>query len=316
MLNPLTNPIENGIVVGGAGAVGAMFAELLAAGGLRMTVVDLPGVANGARGRPFEVIEGDILESGPQLRAALGDADLVLLTVPENVACAAIPALASLVKPGALLVDTLSVKSAMVTAWASVDAEVEVVSLNPMFAPSLGAEGRPIAAVTLRDGPKVRALVKIIEDGGFRVVPMGPDEHDAITASVQAVTHAAILSFGMALREIDTDIEQLARVAPPPFQAMLALLARVAGGTSDVYWDIQMANPNAPEARKALSTGLLRLNEALAEGESSFGALFTQINDFLGSASSELRSQGQAMLEALSAPGGTSSEYRESGREE
>ncbi|MUM17235.1 prephenate dehydrogenase/arogenate dehydrogenase family protein [Mycobacterium sp. CBMA271] len=290
--------IENVVVIGGAGAVGTMFANLFAARGMATTVVDLPGTATGAVQRS-RVIEGDILHGGPQLGAALADADLVLLAVPENVACEAIPKLASSVKPGALLADTLSVKGPVTTAWASAAAGVEVVSLNPMFAPSLGAQRRPIAAVVLRDGPKARELVTIIEDEGFLIVLMGADEHDAITASVQALTHAAILGFGVALVRLDVDVEQLTRVAPPPFSVLLALLARIAGGTSEVYWDIQNANPHALETREALSAGLRRLDEALVQGESSFGELFSQINNLLGPAASELRNQAQTMLEAL-----------------
>ncbi|MBA0044947.1 prephenate dehydrogenase dimerization domain-containing protein [Mycobacteroides sp. LB1] len=297
----MLNPLDNVIVVGGAGAVGALFANLFAVGGLETTVVDLPGTAIGESGSSHRVVEGDILQSGQRLRAALTDADLVLLAVPENVVCAALPVIASLVKPGALLADTLSVKATITTTWASVDADVEAMSLNPMFAPSLGAQGRPVAAVVLRDGPKGKALVEVIEDGGFPVVLMGPDEHDAITASVQALTHSAILSFGTALLQSGVDIQQLVRVAPPPFQALLALLARVSGGTPEVYWDIQHANPHAPGAREALSTGLHRLNGALAQGESNFGALFAEINDFLGPTACGLRNQGQDMLEALPA---------------
>lgn len=291
--------IENVVVVGGGGAVGAMFADLLTKAGLPTTVVDLPGAVDGVPECACEVIEGDVLRPGEQLRTVLAGADLVLLALPEHVACAAVPKVASMLKPGALLADTLSVKAGVAAAWALVEADVEAVSLNPMFAPSLGATGRPVAAVVLRDGPKAAALMRLIEDGGYPVVRMEPDEHDTITAAVQAMTHAALLGFGLALRHNDVALEPLLRVAPPPFQALLALVARVAGGTPEVYWDIQQANLHAPQSREMLSTGLRRLNNAVALGESDFSGLFADINEFLGPAGHLLREHAQTMLTVL-----------------
>lgn len=294
------NSLENVIVVGGAGAVGTMFIDLLTAAGLRTTLVDLPGIAHSAPDRgSYDVIEGDVLQAGPPLRAALADADVVLLALPEDVACAAIPVLVPMLKPGALLADTVSVKTNLAATWTSIEADVEAVSLNPMFAPSLGVRGRPIAAVMLRDGPKAQAFVTMMQNWGADVVVMDADEHDEATASMQALTHASILGFGLALREIDTDPARLARIAPPPFHAMLALLARIAGGTSEVYWDIQDANPNAPAAREALAAGVRKLNDAVAQGEQSFAQMFAEIADYAGSTLAGHREHCQVMFEAL-----------------
>lgn len=291
--------IGSAVVVGGAGAVGTMFVEMLTKSGITTTVVDLPGRADAADG----VIPDDILNPGPQLRDAVGAADAVLLAVPESVACAAIRGLATLVKPGALVADTTSVKSPVLATWASIDADVQILSLNPMFAPSLGAQGRPIASVVLRDGPRVQALLHVIEDFGSRVVPMSADEHDEISATVQAMTHAAILGFGLALQRSGLDRERLASVAPPPFQALLALLARIAGGNPTVYWDIQNANPRAQAAREVLSVGVENLNHVLVQDESDFAETLRGIGEFFGPAMSEHQDQGRTMLEALPVSG-------------
>ncbi|SKT93888.1 prephenate dehydrogenase dimerization domain-containing protein [Mycobacteroides abscessus] len=293
--------LENAIVVGGAGAVGTMFANLLTADGVATTVVDLPGTSNHALDPRCRVLEGDILRLEPRLRAALSDADLVLLALPEAVACGAIPVIAPLVKPAALLADTLSVKATVARTWISVGADVEALSVNPMFAPSLGARGRPIAAVVLRDGPRIQALVKMMQNWGANVVLMDSDEHDTMTAAVQALTHASIIGFGLALRAIGIAPAQLVRVAPPPFQAMLALLARIADGTSEVYWEIQDANPYASAAREALTTGLKKLNDVMALGEPSFTEMLAEIADHVGPTLPEYREHCHVMFQSLGA---------------
>jgi prephenate dehydrogenase len=52
--------------------------------------------------------------------------------------------------------DTLSVKSRLCELLRSRGEDLEAVGLNPMFAPSLGLAGRPVAVVAERDGPRTR----------------------------------------------------------------------------------------------------------------------------------------------------------------
>ncbi|MGN9929871.1 prephenate dehydrogenase dimerization domain-containing protein, partial [Escherichia coli] len=100
----------------------------------------------------------------------------------------------------------------------------------------------------------------------------GAQEHDRIAAAVQALPHAAVLGFGPALRALDVSAADVAAVAPPPANTLLALLARITSGTPEVYWDVQAANPGAEAARSALDEGLRRLAEATG-GSADFAAL-------------------------------------------
>ncbi|WP_051772230.1 prephenate dehydrogenase/arogenate dehydrogenase family protein [Saccharothrix sp. NRRL B-16314] len=255
------------VLVGGAGAVGGMFARSLAESGAVVEVVD-------------PVRGGDITDIDDALADRLRAADLVLLAVPEPVALAAIGPVAELIRPGALLVDTLSVKSRVVAAAPD---DVQMVSLNPMFAPALGMAGRPVAAVVVHDGPLVRELLRLIEQWGGRVVLTGADEHDRLTAAAQALTHASVLGFGVALRAMDVDVERLGAIAPPPHTTMLALLARIASGTPEVYWDVQSANPHAATARKALAEGIRAVADVVERGgEAAFAELLTSLGGALG----------------------------------
>ncbi|MBM7460854.1 prephenate dehydrogenase/arogenate dehydrogenase family protein [Rhodococcus coprophilus] len=253
MTIPGSGPV---VVAGGCGAVGTMLAAALRGDGHRVVLVDPAATRTGP-----EVLPGDIADPSPPAAAALRSAGTVILAVPDAVAVAALPALAEVVRPGALLVETLSVKTPVAAALHAQLPDREALGINPMFAPALGAAGRPVLAVRHRDGDAVGAFVDALHRWGMRVVEVGAAEHDRATAVSQALTHAVILAFGSALDRLAPP-PAAAAAAPPPHVLLRALLARIASGTPAVYHDIQVANPYAAEARRALRDALDELDAA------------------------------------------------------
>lgn len=206
-------------------------------------------------------------------------------------------------RPDALLVDTVSVKSTVVPALhatAAIAGDIEALSLNPMFAPALGFAGHPVASVVVRGGGRGRALHDLIEQWGARVVSVTADQHDRLAAAAQALTHAAVIAFGAALAELDVDIADLDRIAPPPHTALLALLARIASGAPEVYWDVQAANPYAPAARRALSRGVSQLEGVVSDGDpAAFGDLLDGLCGVLGPLRGAYRERSAKALRAM-----------------
>ncbi len=268
-------------VVGGAGAVGGMFVELLLDAGADVCVVDASPPRQDAWRCTFEC--ADITAMGPRLEAELRRCDLVLLAVPEDVAIAAVGPIARALEPGALLADTLSVKTAIVAALEVQATRLEALSLNPMFAPSLGIDGGAVAAVIVHDGPRTGELLELLRSRGARVVEVSAPEHDELAAITQALTHAAVLAFGLALEQLDVDVRTLGELAPPPHLTLLAMLARIASGQPETYRDVQIANPHAANARAALADGVRRLADVIDSGaEADFGALLARLGARLG----------------------------------
>ncbi|ORI23166.1 prephenate dehydrogenase dimerization domain-containing protein [Rhodococcus sp. 1168] len=260
------------VVIGGSGDVGRLIASLLAADGDSVLTVDpaTPGVA-----RPgIEHLLGDIVSPDVEVRAVLSAAPLVVLAVPESVA---LETELTFLHDRSLLVETLSVKSAFARKVASADPPGSILGINPMFAPSLGMDGRPVAAVVHRDGGAVENFLGRISDWGGRVVHVDAEQHDRLAAATQALTHAAVLAFGSALAKLEVDPRLIDSLAPPPATTLLALVDRVAGGEPEVYWDVQSGNPYAGRARSALAESLRELNEIVAsESETAFTAFMTQ----------------------------------------
>jgi prephenate dehydrogenase len=204
---------------------------------------------------------------------------------------------------GALLADTLSVKTPFAQAALAVDAPVELLSLNPMFAPALGFSGHAVAAVELRPGPRSRALLALLREQAAIVPLADAAAHDRMTAALQVAVHAGALGFGLALAQLDADLDALLPAAPPPFLAQLALLARIADGSPETYADIQRANPFAAEARAALADALAQLDAAALDADPRRAAeLVERAGAILGPHREALAAQAAELLAQLVPP--------------
>ena len=272
-------------LIGGSGDVGRMLAARLRGDGNTVRTIDIRFTD---RSDPDQV-KGDVTDPSPEVRAVVNSSDAVILAIPEGAALESIPFVVAELSPHALLVDTLSVKSRFGAALGRSALRNSAVGINPMFAPSLGPEGRPIAAVTYRDGGEVDWFLSSLSGWGSSVVRMDAEHHDRLTAATQALTHAGILAFGLALAELGVDGAELTAAATPPHLVSLALLARVGGGVPEVYRDIQSGNPFAGEARRALATALATLTETVERGsEDDFASLMSRSTSALGDRSEPL----------------------------
>jgi prephenate dehydrogenase len=291
------------VVVGAAGAVGRLFCGALADAGSAVTLVDVTPTPPAELRELGPYLALDARTPSPQLDAALADADCVLLALPEAAALDALPQLLAALPPGALLVDTLSVKMPFAHAALAAGAPIELLSLNPMFAPALGFAGHAVLAVELTPGRRSEALLTLLRELAHVVTVPDAAAHDRATAVLQAATHASVLAFGLALARLDADLDALLPAAPPPFLALLALLARIGEGAPPTYADIQCANPYAPEARAALVGALSLLDAAGREADPhALEALIASATAPLGAHQEALAAQAATLLARLQPP--------------
>jgi len=272
------------VVFGGSGSVGHLLIERWNADTVPVVVVDRVATDDPLTSR---VVIGDICAPSDDVSEALRNAAIVVLALPESVALGALPIVAGLLAPTALLVETLSVKSRFGQQFARVQPQPQCVGINPMFAPSLGMVGRPIAAVVHHSGQSVSEFLDTLTRWGSHVIQLGADAHDRRCAATQALTHATVLAFGLALSDLERDTQDRhipnTALATPPHALILALLARIGGGTPAVYSDIQTANPYAAQARKAMATALTELSDVADRGSAQeFGELMSRALSPLG----------------------------------
>ncbi|PWJ02703.1 prephenate dehydrogenase/arogenate dehydrogenase family protein [Streptomyces sp. NWU49] len=305
-------------VVVGYGNVGRLLARMLADAGWETAAWDRcaepeaagagrPGAVAGAEGRPVpRPRSADVTAPTAGQRAELARADVVFLAVPEQAALAALDVLESALAPHATVVETLSHKHRFLDAADRRLAPRALLSLNPLFHPSLGWADNAVTASVLRPDARCAQVLRLISATGARVVRLSHEEHDRHVTAVQAATHAALLAFTRALARLGVRAPTVADCAPPPTRALLALAARVLSADVETYWDIQAAGGEATAARDAVAAALADLSErttAPTGGEKAFRQLFEEVADWFGEGRATAADDAARMLQALIATG-------------
>ena len=271
--------ISRATVLGGLGQAGQLVAHALTHAGSEVVLLDArPRTEiNAAR-----YVQADITKPGGDLLQAIADADCVAMCLPERAALQAAPAILDAMPREALWVDTLSVKQNICGILRGYAEKLELVSINPMFAPALGFAGHSVALVEISGGPKAEAFAQTLRSLGATVERLTAETHDKLTAAIQVATHAAILSFGAALLDLDYDPEQALALATPPHRLLLSLLQRLSTANPEVYWEIQHHHPDAASVRASLSRALTALDAASSEDTPRrFQELFERLRHLL-----------------------------------
>jgi len=181
------------------------------------------------------------------------------------------------------------VKSRISAAFAGIKTEIGYSSIHPMFGPMEDFSGRAVCVVPLRENPRAQRLTALIESWGAQIKALTAQQHDAATAMVQALPHAALIAFGATLAHSEVSFDLMWSVATPVQKLMLALVARVVSGEHETYWSIQTANPYAAQAREALALQLKSLSQAVAERDSDgFTTILDALRSYLTASEAEL----------------------------
>lgn len=294
---------ETTVIIGGSGEIGDLFARHLAG---PVVVLDKVGPRRQSDDLEFRRVSDTSTLIGDH-GAVLSSAGMVMLALPEDVALALLPEVAAVLAPGALLIDTLSVKGTVCARLEELcgerdaaGSEIECLSINPMFAPSLGFAGQCVAVVPIRSEARAAAFLAAMETWGARNERLDATAHDEATAAMQVATHAAILAFGASLRASSYDVRSVMAFAPPPHRALMALLARICAGEPEVYRDIQASNTLASATRQRLGDGIEALDRCIATHDpAAFEAFITELRQCLGPELDHLTRDCRTMFEAL-----------------
>lgn len=254
--------LQNFVIVGGNGSFGMMLSGLLSQAGYNVGGIDLHAAPKAA-GLFSEYVSSDILGMSEKAAALIREAECVILSLPEEVALACFHKVVEVATPGSLILDILSVKSAIVGLMEEVEKPVELLSLHPMFAPAVGFREQNVVAVEVRPGPLSAEVLAFVENCGSNITLMTAEQHDTSTAAIQVATHAALISFGLTLNEMGYSTNEALRISTPLHRIILALMARVLAGNPEIYWRIQLKHPLSSMTRRLLMQSLERLDGAV-----------------------------------------------------
>lgn len=273
------------VVVGAAGAVGRLMGKQLSTAGVRVTGIDLEPAGDDLPWEGFLCVDV-AAPARADVRGVVQKTDLLVVALPESIAFAAMDRLVPELSAGALLTDVFSTKTPVSNWLQTARSDIEVLSLQPLFAPDLGFAGQNVAAVEFSGGPRSRWLMELLTEWGAQVTVVDAATHDAMCALNQVAVHASLLAYGLALESLDADVEALSTLSTPQSRALLAAVSRMAELNPEGYWAIQAGNPEGAHAREAMRQGLERLTSWVDEGDA---AGFTKA---LGSLRERLTSPG------------------------
>ncbi len=205
-------------IVGGYGEMGRWFERFFAGCGFDVTLV----------GRSSDVDYGDY--------------DIVMIAVPIDVTGEVIVRVAPQLKDGALLFDITSVKRLPVKQMlASAPANVELVSVHPLFGPSMpDMEGETIIVTPVRGDNGLRLLIDLFERAGAHVEELSADEHDHLMSVIQGLTHFSYIAMGTTLEALNFDIKRSRRFMSPVYEILIDFVGRILGQNPRLYAAIQM----------------------------------------------------------------------------
>lgn len=294
--------IKNAVIIGGAGQAGALLIRSLSDRGVAITTVDLTAPA--ATGREHRYIQADARAINGELEQAIHDSDCVCICLPEQVALDSAPHIAAVMADGALWVDTLSIKGPITKALETHSRRIEILSINPMFAPALGWKGLPVAVVDVQSpGPRRQHFREWLIEWGASAETVTAKEHDRLTAALQVATHAAALAFGSSLLDSSYNVKAALRLATPPHCMLLGLLYRIVSQNPEVYWEIQAHHPHAAEVRQELMDSLEHVETQTAQGDfDGFKRVFQDIRALLSPSGDELESLTTNLIAATQRP--------------
>ncbi len=272
------------LIVGINGQFGRIFARKLAGEGGEVAGMDV-------QERPFDAGVCPAywqmalgIEAPAAAASALEWADCVVLCIPEDAIREALPSVCRAMRRDALLVDIASVKTRIRDRFREIKAQMGYLSIHPMFGPTEDFGGRAVCVVPLRASRRGERFLEKLASWRADIRVMSADEHDAVTALVQALPHAALIAFGAALAASPVPLETMWAVATPIQKLMLALTARVAtSGDHSTSWSIQSANPGASAARESLKAQIERVESVVAGQQTEgFTAILDAVRSYLG----------------------------------
>lgn len=184
-----------------------------------------------------------------------------LLSLPVVILCVAISAMEEVLericthlKPGALVMDTCSVKVLPVS-WMQrlLPDHVEILATHPMFGPDSAARsvrGLPMILWPVRLAPeRFEQWKSFFCTLGLAVRTLKPEEHDREAAFTQGLTHY----LGRVLADLQLRQSVIASVG---YRKLLEIIEQTCNDSWQLFLDLQRYNPFTREMRRLLDQAL------------------------------------------------------------
>lgn len=193
--------------------------------------------------------------------------DVIVLCVAISAFKDVVGTLASVVRPGTLVMDTCSVKKYPAAVMESLlPASVSIIATHPMFGPDSGKDGiagLPMVYCPIRCDEALSASWKAkFESMQLNVLEMDCDRHDKEAAYSQGVTHFV----GRVLDELQLNPTELSTLG---YKNLMSIVEQTCNDPIQLFYDLQRFNPYAHAMHTELKRALDAVISALDQQDSS-----------------------------------------------
>ena len=200
-------------------------------------------------------------------RDAAAWADIILVAVPISQTPAMLAELAKVARKGSLLADVASVKTGAVDAMKRITADLELVSIHPLFGPgATSLRNKDIVVVPVRPGKLYRELMRALEKNGARITEMDADTHDRVMAIIQCMSHFVILAYMRSIISMK-GLKQADKLRTPIFSALMNMAKAAMTGNPELYGELQAQNKYAKVVRSSIMEAFHSLDAAFSSGD-------------------------------------------------
>lgn len=237
------------VAIVGVGLIGGSMGMALRRRGLARRVVGIPRRASTID----EALSMGAIDDGTLELSAVADADLVVLAPPVLTIPPLVKAMAGYLRPGAIVTDVGSTKSALMSALLPLLPEhVHLVGGHPMAGSEQGGvlaakEDLFEGAIWVLTRPErtpessVARLAELVRHLGARPVEMEPDLHDAAVARISHLPHVAAAALAAATPAEGLPLDLLRLLVAGGFRST----TRIAASPPEMWRDICLTNRDA-----------------------------------------------------------------------
>lgn len=212
-------------------------------------------------------VAAELKVSSMPARDAAAWADIILVAVPISQTPAMLAELAKVARSGSLLADVASVKTGAVDAMKRITADLELVSIHPLFGPgATSLRNKDIVVVPVRPGKLYKELKRALAKKGARVTEMDADTHDRVMAIVQCMSHFVLLAYMHSIKSV-SGLKQADRLRTPIFSNLMNLAKASMTGNPDLYGELQVQNKYAKVVRSSMMESFHSLDAAFSKGD-------------------------------------------------
>lgn len=245
---------QRALVIGGAGKMGAWFAQFLFSQGFEVEVADPRAPASETSMPDWR--ESDLAHDYVIVAAPLGATNVILQELAGR-------------KPRGIVMDIGSLKSPLRQGLEALrSAGVRTASIHPMFGPDAELlSGRNVVFIDLGDDEALAGVQALFAPTMAAQVVTTLDQHDQLIAFVLGLSHALNIAFFTALADSGEDAEGLMRMSSTTFEAQFEIARSVAQENPALYYEIQRLNDFGSESLDALKRAVDSLRNAVEQGD-------------------------------------------------